>query len=72
VPARHDLLEEGRVAEARPIHDAKLILENAVMGLPGRVMACKEVPVRRGVISNSAARGRGALNLDGYDRAALD
>jgi 4-hydroxy-tetrahydrodipicolinate synthase len=67
-----ELLEDGREAEARPIHDAKLILENAVMGLPGRVMACKEVLVRRGVLSNSALRGRGPLNLDEHDRAALD
>jgi 4-hydroxy-tetrahydrodipicolinate synthase len=67
-----DLMEAGREAEAHPIHDAKLILENAVMGLPGRVMACKEVLVRRGVLSNSAIRGRGALNMDEHDRAALD
>ena len=42
------------------------------MGLPGRVMACKEVLVRRGVLTNSAVRGRGALHLDEHDRAALD
>ena len=41
------------------------------MGLPGGVMACKEVLVRRSVLSNSAARGRGALHLDGRDRAAF-
>ena len=67
-----DLLEAGREAEARPIHDAKLILENAIVGLPGGVMACKEVLVRRGVLSSSALRGRGALSLDAHDRAALD
>jgi hypothetical protein len=67
-----DLLEAGREAEAGPIHDAELILENAIVGLPGGVMACKEVLVRRGVLSSSALRGRGALGLDGHDRAALD
>ena len=67
-----DLLEGGQEARAREIHDAKIILENAIMGLPGGVMACKEVLVRRGVLSNSAVRGRGALRLDDHDRAALD
>jgi 4-hydroxy-tetrahydrodipicolinate synthase len=67
-----DLLEAGEEDKAREIHNAKLILENAILGLPGGVMACKEVLVRRGVISNSAVRGRGALNLDDHDRAALD
>jgi 4-hydroxy-tetrahydrodipicolinate synthase len=67
-----DLLEAGEEAAAREIHNAKLILENAIVGLPGGVMACKEVLVRRGVISNTAVRGRGALRLDDCDRAALD
>jgi dihydrodipicolinate synthase/N-acetylneuraminate lyase len=67
-----DLLEAGDKVQAREIHNAKLILENAIMGLPGGVMACKEVLVRRGVLSNSAVRGGGALRLDAHDRAALD
>jgi 4-hydroxy-tetrahydrodipicolinate synthase len=67
-----DLLEAGKEDKAHEIHNAKLILENAIVGLPGGVMACKEVLVRRDVISNSALRGRGALNLDDHDRAALD
>jgi 2-keto-3-deoxy-L-arabinonate dehydratase len=67
-----DLLEAGEEARAREIHNAKLILENAIMGLPGGVMACKEVLVRRGVLSNSAVRGGGALRLDAHDSAALD
>jgi dihydrodipicolinate synthase/N-acetylneuraminate lyase len=67
-----DLLEAGEEDRAREIHNAKLILENAIVGLPGGVMACKEVLVRRGAISNSAVRGQGALRLDDHDRAALD
>ena len=67
-----DLLEAGEEDKAREIHNAKIILENAIMGLPGGVMACKEVLVRRGVISNSAVRGGGALRLDAHDSAALD
>ena len=67
-----DLLEAGEEAKAHEIHNAKIVLENAIMGLPGGVMACKEVLVRRGVISNSAVRGRGALRLDDHDSAALD
>jgi 4-hydroxy-tetrahydrodipicolinate synthase len=67
-----DLLEAGHETRAHEIHNAKIVLENAIVGLPGGVMACKEVLVRRGVISNSAVRGRGALRLDDHDRAALD
>jgi 4-hydroxy-tetrahydrodipicolinate synthase len=67
-----DLMEAGEEARAHEIHNAKIVLENAILGLPGRVMACKEVLVRRGVLSSSAVRGRGALRLDDHDRAALD
>jgi dihydrodipicolinate synthase/N-acetylneuraminate lyase len=65
-------MEAGDEAKAHQIHDAKIVLENAVVGLPGGVMACKEVLRRRGVLSNSAVRGLGPLRLDDHDQAALD
>jgi hypothetical protein len=51
-----DLVGVGQGSATCDIHNAKIVLENAIMGLPGRVMACKEVLVRRGVLSNSALR----------------
>jgi 4-hydroxy-tetrahydrodipicolinate synthase len=67
-----DLLEAGEEAQAHAIHDAKIVLENTIVGLPGGVMACKQVLRRRGVLSSAACRGRGKLDLDEHDQAALD
>jgi dihydrodipicolinate synthase/N-acetylneuraminate lyase len=65
-----DLMEEGREAEAREIHNAKIVLENAMGNMPGR--ARKEVLRRRGIISNTASRNAGSLVLDAYEVEELD
>ncbi|MBN1400826.1 MAG: dihydrodipicolinate synthase family protein [Anaerolineae bacterium] len=64
-----NLLEEGREAEARTVHNAKIVLENALRSMPGR--ASKEVLRRRGVFTQVASRGGGALALDAHDLAEL-
>ncbi len=65
-----NLLEEGKEAEARTIHNTRLILENALTSMPARA-ARKTVMVRRGVFS--VAGGRNQLDeLDDIDRAEID
>ena len=63
-------MEEGREAEARDIHNAKHVLENAMGNMPYR--ARKEVLRRRGVISCTASRNVGPLALDAYEVKELD
>ena len=65
-----DLLEEGRVEEARPILDARVVLENAIAAMPH--FAGKEVLKRRGVISCSSSRGFGPKALDAVESAEMD
>ncbi len=66
-----DLLEEGKVAEAREVHKAKMVLEYAVRGMPPR-MGKKMVLVRRGVFSHAAGRYGSSMPLDETDLAELD
>lgn len=66
-----DLLDAGKEEEARRIHNAKVVFENALRGMPGR-RARKEVMVRRGVLSKAAARNLGCEDLDEVDIAELD
>jgi dihydrodipicolinate synthase/N-acetylneuraminate lyase len=65
-----DLMEEGREAEARAIHNAKIVLENAMSNMPYR--ARKEILRRRGVLSCTASRNVGPLLLDAYEVEELD
>jgi len=65
-----DLLEAGKEEEARRIHNAKLVLENSLHGMPPR--AGKEVLRRRGVISCAASRSLGPLELDATDLGELE
>ena len=65
-----DLLEEGRVEEARPILDARVVLENAIAAMPH--FAGKEVLKRRGVISCSSSRGFGPKALDAVESSEMD
>jgi 4-hydroxy-tetrahydrodipicolinate synthase len=65
-----DLLEAGQEAKAREIHNAKIVLENALGNMPFR--ARKEVLRRRGVISCAASRNVGPLVLDQYEVAEID
>ncbi len=65
-----DLLEAGDEAGARQIHNAKIVLENALGNMPYR--ARKEVLRRRGVISCTASRNVGPLVLDEYEMDELD
>jgi dihydrodipicolinate synthase/N-acetylneuraminate lyase len=65
-----DLMEEGREAEARAIHNAKIVLENAMGNMPYR--ARKEILRRRGVLSCTASRNVGPLLLDAYEVEELD
>ena len=65
-----DLMEEGREAEAREMHNAKTVLENALGSMPYR--ARKEVLRRRGVLSCTASRNVGPLVLDQYEVEELD
>ncbi len=66
-----NLLEEGRKEEARRIHNAKLVLENAMRAIP-YPQAAKEVLKMRGIISAAAARGPKTVTLDQYDRADIE
>lgn len=66
-----DLLEEGKEEEARRVHNAKVILENALRSMPGRV-ARKELMVRRGIFSKAFGRNRGGEQLDEIDRAEFE
>ena len=66
-----DLLEIGREEEARKIHDAKTLFENALASMPYR-RARKEILVRRGVISNPYGRNLGDQDLDAVDLAELE
>ena len=65
-----DLLEAGDEAKAREIHNAKIVLENAMGNMPFRCR--KEILRRRGVISCTASRNVGPLVLDAYEMAELD
>ena len=65
-----DLMEEGREAEAREIHNAKVVLENSLGNMPYR--ARKEVLRRRGVLSCAASRNVGPLALDAHEVDELD
>jgi 4-hydroxy-tetrahydrodipicolinate synthase len=65
-----DLLEAGDEARAREIHNAKIVLENALGNMPFR--ARKEVLRRRGVISCAASRNVGPLVLDEVERAEIE
>jgi dihydrodipicolinate synthase/N-acetylneuraminate lyase len=65
-----NLLEEGKTAEARTIHNAKMVLENAVRGMG--YGSNREVMRRRGVFSHVALRGPGAIDLDDHDAREMD
>jgi 4-hydroxy-tetrahydrodipicolinate synthase len=65
-----NLLGEGREDEARTVHNAKIVLENALRSMPAR--AGKEVMRRRGVFTQAASRGGGALELDEHDLNELE
>jgi 4-hydroxy-tetrahydrodipicolinate synthase len=63
-------LEAGDDERAREIYDRKIVLENSLLGMPGRTG--KEVMRQRGVISSSASRSGAPVELDPYDQAELD
>lgn len=65
-----DLLEAGNEQEARRIHNAKIVLENSVRGMPRR-LGKKQVLVRRGVFSCAASRNQ-SYKLDERDLEELD
>jgi len=67
-----EALEAGDYSRARRIHNAKLVLENILAGLPPGGVAGKEVLRRRGVISSAAIRGGGRPVLDEVDQAELE
>lgn len=66
-----DLLEAGREAEARRIHNAKLVFENSMRIIP-YPQAAKEVLLRRGIISFAAARHVRRIIMDKEDIAELE
>ena len=66
-----DLLEAGNEEEARRIHNAKIILENALHSMPRRA-ARKEIMVRRGIFTKAFGRNIGIEQLDEVDRAELE
>lgn len=63
-----NLLEAGEEQEARRIHNIKLVLENSMRSIP-YPQAAKEVLLRRGIISQAAARNTGRVDLDDVDEA---
>jgi 4-hydroxy-tetrahydrodipicolinate synthase len=67
-----NLLEQGQREAAWAVHKDKMVLENALASLRGGGSANKEVLRRRGVISSSALRNVGPLELDAHDIAYLE
>jgi len=66
-----DLLEAGDIAQAREIHNAKVVFENCLRAMPPR-RARKEVLVRRGVLSTAAGRNLGSEEMDAVDIAEIE
>jgi 4-hydroxy-tetrahydrodipicolinate synthase len=64
-------MEAGDEERAREIHQAKLVLENALDSVRMR-RARKEVLMRRGVIKNPYARGQAKEELDAVDIAEIE
>lgn len=66
-----ECLEAGDLAGARRIHRDKMVLENILAGLSGSFLAGKEALRQRGVLTSTACRNCGPLQLDTIDAAEV-